>query len=85
MSVKKKSFAVEITVDECKGCNRCVKACPKNILELGTELNLFGFPYVKLIKGKCIGCGACFYSCPEPGALAIYECDKDCDEDCDND
>ncbi|WZV03805.1 4Fe-4S dicluster domain-containing protein [Lentisphaerota bacterium WC36G] len=73
MTVKSKKFTVKIIADECKGCNRCVKACPKNILALGNDLNRFGFPYVKLVKDECIGCGACYYSCPEPSALAVYE------------
>ena len=70
---KKKKFFVEIKPDECKGCGRCVKACPKSVLILGSRLNTMGFPFVSYKGEGCIGCGACFYNCPEPGTITIFE------------
>ena len=70
---KKKHFEVVITADECKGCGRCVKACPKSVLEMGKKLNCFGFPAAIVVNDDCIGCGSCFYACPEPGAVSVYE------------
>lgn len=74
----KKTFRCDIASDECKGCSRCVEACPKGVLELGDKLNMMGFPAV-VAKDGCIGCGACFYSCPEPGAITIVEITPDDD------
>ena len=56
---------------------RCVSACPKKLLKLGTKLNFMGVPYAEYAGEGCIGCGACYYSCPEPGAITIYEITED--------
>ena len=74
MSVtNKKKFRTVITPDECKGCERCVIACPKQVLVITETLNTYGFPYAQYTGVGCIGCGACFYSCPEPGAVTVLE------------
>lgn len=70
---EKKRFRVQITPDECKGCGRCVKACPKKLLKLGTQLNFMGVPFAVAEQENCIGCGSCFYTCPEPGAVTVFE------------
>ena len=64
---------VEISINECKGCNLCVPACPKNVLEIVSDLNSLGYTYVKYKGDGCIGCGICFYACPEPGAVTVYK------------
>jgi ferredoxin len=73
MAEKKKMFKVIIKKDECKGCERCVNACPKSVLKMVTELNFMGFPSSSYSGSGCIGCGACFYNCPEPGTITIIE------------
>ena len=53
----------------CKGCGRCVVACPKNLIEYGTDLNERGYNYV-VFKGHpedCGGCTLCAVSCPDQG------------------
>jgi len=72
---KKKKFSVEIIPDECKGCWRCVNACPENVLKMSPEINQMGYPSAFYTGDGCIGCGACFYNCPEPGAVNVYEQD----------
>lgn len=67
------NFEVVIAADECKGCGRCVIACPRGVLRIGPTLNKLGFPAVILTGKSCIGCGGCFYTCPEPGCLTIYK------------
>ena len=62
-----------LCADECKGCERCVNACPKSVLKMGKKFNFMGFAHV-VYEGKgCIGCAACFYTCPEPGAIKIVK------------
>ena len=74
MTVSKKiQYAVIIKPEECKGCARCVNACPKKVLKMETRLNAMGFPYAYYTGDGCIGCGACFYNCPEPGAVTVTE------------
>lgn len=67
-----KKYQVKIAPDECKGCQRCVIACTRNVLAMGKELNIMGFPAAMVQSDDCIGCGICFYTCPEPGAITIY-------------
>lgn len=77
----KKRFVCRITADECKGCERCVLACPKGVLAMGTKLNMMSFPSAIVVKeDACVGCGGCFYSCPEPGAITILEITDDTKE-----
>ncbi len=56
---------------ECKSCSRCVVACPKQCLRIGTKLNERGYHSVEY-TGGCIGCASCFYNCPEPNALEVH-------------
>ncbi len=72
-SSKKKKFRVFPNPDECKGCGRCVEACPKKLLSMGTKLNFMGVPYAVYSGEGCLGCGACYYTCPEPGAITIFQ------------
>jgi NAD-dependent dihydropyrimidine dehydrogenase PreA subunit len=62
---------VQINKDNCKGCGRCITACPKECLTFDTELNKSGIKAVKYAGDGCISCGICFYNCPEPYALRI--------------
>ena len=55
--------------DKCIGCNRCVNACPSDILLPGSEK---GAHPVVMYPGECIYCGACVLECPKEGAI-IFE------------
>ena len=67
----KPRFKVRISFNECKGCGRCISACPRGVLGMGKKLNILGFSAAEPVKNDCIGCGICFYTCPEPGAVTI--------------
>ncbi len=69
----KTTYHVRIAFEECKGCSRCVNACPRGVLEMGTELNGMSFPTAVVANDNCVGCGICFYTCPEPGAVTIVK------------
>lgn len=73
MPDRKKVFTVHIEADECKGCERCIFACPKSVLKMSDQLNINGLPHADYIGSGCIGCGSCFYTCPEPGAVTVIE------------
>ena len=66
-----------INYDECKGCGRCVTACPKKCLAFRDELNNRGTKCVDYSGEGCIGCAICFYNCPEPFAIEIHTVKKD--------
>ncbi len=54
----------------CKACGRCISACPKDCIALGTEINpATGFTPVVLNLEVCNGCGLCLQACPEPHGL----------------
>ena len=54
----------------CKGCGRCIEACPKHGISLGTEINQeSGFVPVVIDYDICNHCGLCVSACPEPYGL----------------
>ena len=54
----------------CKGCGRCIDACPHHCIAAGHEVNpLSGLVPVVLDLDKCTACGLCFDACPEPYGL----------------
>ena len=72
MEIDKTKPYPEINSLECKSCGRCVAACPRKVLAIGTEINSRGY-YAVVYSGEgCVGCGTCFYTCPEPHALKIH-------------
>ncbi|HEX6903433.1 MAG TPA: 3-methyl-2-oxobutanoate dehydrogenase subunit VorB [Thermoanaerobaculia bacterium] len=62
----------------CKGCGRCIEACPKHCISLGTEINpLTGLIPISLDLEACNGCGLCMTACPEPYGLMPEPADTD--------
>jgi pyruvate/2-oxoacid:ferredoxin oxidoreductase alpha subunit/NAD-dependent dihydropyrimidine dehydrogenase PreA subunit len=54
----------------CKGCGRCIDACPKHCITLGDEINqTSGMIPVVIDLDVCNGCGLCISACPEPYGL----------------
>ena len=50
----------------CKGCGRCITACPADLIEFSKELNDRGYNYV-VFSGEqedCTGCTLCMKICP---------------------
>ena len=56
---------------ECKGCGRCVLACPKGVLKISASVNTRGYKPVEYCGEGCIGCANCYCTCPEPNALKV--------------
>lgn len=56
----------------CKGCLRCVEACPRQCITPGNEINpATGLVPVHLDLGNCNGCTLCLQACPEPYGLRL--------------
>lgn len=54
----------------CKGCGRCIDACNKHCITLGSEINpATGLTPISLDLDQCNGCGLCLSACPEPYGL----------------
>ena len=57
----------------CKGCLRCVEACPKGCLDLSGLTNDQGYDYVAFQENApCVACGLCYLVCPDV-AITIYK------------
>lgn len=56
----------------CKGCLRCIEACPRDCITPGTEINpATGLVPVVLHLENCNGCALCLQACPEPYGLRL--------------
>ena len=73
-----KETLLPVVIDEkCVSCGACVKACPRNIIEIrpvgrknrrvwiNCNSNDKGAVAMKVCKAACIGCGKCVKECPE--------------------
>ena len=60
---------VKLTIKEvlCKGCGLCVRACPKNLLELSkTKINAKGYHPAEITDmAACVACASCAKTCPD--------------------
>jgi len=58
----------------CKGCGRCIGACPKHCIAFDDQVDpRTGLVPVALDLEDCNGCGLCLVACPEPYGLRVGE------------
>lgn len=59
--------------DRCKGCSLCITVCPKNVLEISSDMNTKGyFPAYQARPEDCIHCTVCCIMCLDV-AITITE------------
>ena len=67
------AYQHHIDKDRCKGCGLCVIVCPKNVLEMSSEVSAKGyFPAYQARPEDCIYCALCCTMCPDV-AITITE------------
>ena len=57
-----------VVIDEqrCKGCERCIDACPRGVISMSTSLNDKGYFYADPSEQpRCLGCMLCAINCPD--------------------
>ena len=59
----------------CKGCELCVRSCPKKLLQLSPDkLNEKGYhPVMITDEEACVACGSCFRTCPDTVISIVKE------------
>lgn|GEM_PF-372517 len=67
------SVLPQIDADECKGCGRCIAACPRKVLRFAARPNRKGFIPAEYVGEGCTACAICYYNCPEPYAIAVLD------------
>ena len=65
------SGTVEFHIEECKGCELCVEACPQDCLVMSPDLNRKGYHYTMLASDTCTGCINCALVCPD-AVITVY-------------
>ncbi len=59
-----------LEAEYCKGCLRCIDACPKDCISQGEHIHSgTGYVPVELDLENCNGCALCIQACPEPFGL----------------
>ena len=62
----------ELEAQFCKGCGRCIGACPKHCIAFADRVDpRTGLTPVVLDLADCNGCGLCLAACPEPYGLHV--------------
>ena len=78
MAKKKPRPKPHVEAEYCKGCGRCIEACPTDCIEMGCDIHPeTGLVPVIFTLDDCTACGLCFSACPEPYGLSpeILEAD----------
>ena len=65
-----KGYTVSINEKLCRGCGRCVNACPYRAVSFHT--NALGSGYAVVDEALCKGCGNCISICPSDAADSPY-------------
>lgn len=56
---------IEVDEEYCKGCNLCIKFCPRDALEESEELTQKGIHKPVEVEDRCNDCRLCELVCPD--------------------
>lgn len=65
--------AIVVDVDQCKGCEVCIVACPTEVIAMSKDVNRKGYHFAYMEKpDECTGCANCGIVCPD-GVISVYK------------
>jgi 2-oxoglutarate ferredoxin oxidoreductase subunit delta len=67
--------SVTFDIENCKGCELCIEACPQDSLGLSPRINAQGYHFAVLVKDNCTGCVNCALVCPD-AVITVYRENK---------
>jgi 2-oxoglutarate ferredoxin oxidoreductase subunit delta len=67
--------SVVFNIENCKGCELCLEACPQGSLKLSDRINAQGYHYALLVQDNCTGCTNCALVCPD-AVITVYREEK---------
>ncbi len=62
---------IVINIEKCKGCQVCLDACPKGVLDISSKVNAKGYHYMVKVNADCTGCANCAIVCPD-AVITVY-------------
>lgn len=68
---------VYVIPTRCKGCEFCIRFCPREVLQISEQTNAKGYHIPEIAPGKesdCVHCQFCTILCPE---FAIFTLSAD--------
>lgn len=71
--VQTTSFIPNINYDSCVNCGKCIKICPIDAINKGTENDK---EIIKIDEDRCLGCGVCVRNCPKKSIILTKRKEK---------
>jgi len=65
-TIAQSHFRAVVDADKCKGCRKCVKACPMHAVTVKNKK-------ASVAAERCIGCGVCVLQCKKNRAMTLQE------------
>ncbi len=63
---------VTVIKDRCKGCELCVRYCPRDVLRMSETFNLKGYYYPEpRSEESCVNCHFCELLCPDFAIFSV--------------
>ncbi len=60
-----------VNIEQCKGCELCIDACPEETIALSETINKKGYRYAVTVNQNCTGCANCATVCPD-AVITVY-------------